>query len=173
MLIDVIMSNKALGPFTLVKISGLRSDWVQDNAFTLCHLGMDVSHAQLSSTAGLSMARIPQYISCCLGHRVVVRKYSRQIIHLEQWWCQTSDLSLVQMADVNTATCAEPKLSQWRALPRPQCKWHPPLIWVNCTFRVNSAEKESADNSRLKPTCRCSPRPRRTGNGQSMLLCIW
>lgn len=38
------------------------------------------------------------------------------------------------------------------------------MIWMN--FRTSREGKEREDSSRTRPTCRCSPKPRRVGRGK-------
>ena len=101
------------GPFALVKLSWLCSGWVQDNALTHDHPGMDVSHTQLSSRVELNTAFVRFYAICCLERWAVVWRHSRRKTLSEQCCCQI-DWGLVQSADVNAAAPTLPLLSQAR-----------------------------------------------------------
>ena len=118
-----VQLTASAGPFTPAKISRLSIGWVQDNVLTLGCPGMDASHALPSSSAGLSADHIPLYFICSLEHRAVVWKYSREMMHLEWWWGQTSGLNLVQVADENAAVCNRPELSRVQTWPRSECEW--------------------------------------------------
>ena len=90
-------------PFTQAKISRLSWDGVQDSVFTLGHPKTKPNSSRLSFGVRLSTAHIPLYVICCLEHRAVVWKYSRQMTCLQQWWF------MVQMTDVNAPAHSQPK----------------------------------------------------------------
>ena len=85
---------------------------MRDSVFTLGHPRTEVSHARLSSGVGLSMAQCHLYVICCLEHRVLAWKHNRKTTHLQRYWHETSHSSLVQIADVNAPTDAQPEPSQ-------------------------------------------------------------
>ena len=52
--------------------------------FTLGHRGTEASRARFGSVVGLSTARIPLYVICCLElGAVVLQNHSRQVTRLE------------------------------------------------------------------------------------------
>ena len=83
-----------------------------DSVFALCRPETEASHAQLSSRVGLSCAQHHLSVTCCLElvkNGALVRKYSRQMMHLQWQRRETFDSSLIQVGHRNVQACAQPQ----------------------------------------------------------------